>query len=596
MKYSTTIIKYLDVFGTRFTFYTENNPKLYTLTGGILSIISIFVCILSFFIFSFDDLNRKYPITTTSYSSEGLKSIKAGKEKIWIPWRIVDYNNNEYVNHTGILYPIIYHISGIKDSKTKKYIYNTTILNYKLCSETSMVNKSEIYHITIPLNEIYCIDMDDFYLGGSWLDEYINYIEFDLYYCKNGINYDENNTDCSPFESIMRYKGEDNSLDISFYYPFVQFQPTNKTYPVIIIYKQYFYHLSKYSNKIDRLYIQENLLTDDSGWILKKEKNHSYWGLNTFNGDTYFSGTSPDLMKGGSSSRGYSFNIYIEPGVIHYKRYYKKLFITFSDFFPLAYIIFILMKNVSKIFTQAESNKNMVELLFENLKEKPIFGRDIKKMRIKNMKSCKEMVIKNKLKLINREQMKEMNDDMANNKVHQNSSSFILNIQNININSTPRPSQLKGTFQKNNNKNLILFNDNNDINDIANNYSSRKNNNKFQPANNSQKRYIKEQLFPYVYYVYSTFIKNLDISKKNFCFSNRFVKIYMFLCQLYDITSYLTLQREFNSLKKILSQKNVKLIEKFKKINVNYPNFMQEINDCIQNQKFYIFAQGIVSE
>ncbi len=589
MKYSTTIIKYLDVFGTRFTFYTENNPKLYTLTGGILSIISIFVCILSFFVFSFDDLNRKYPITTTSYSSEGLKSIKAGKEKIWIPWRIVDYNNNEYVNHTGILYPIIYHISGIKDSKTKNYIYNTTILNYKLCSETSMVNKSEIYHITIPLNEIYCIDMDDFYLGGSWLDEYINYIEFDLYYCKNGINYDENNTDCSPFESIMRYKGEDNSLELSFYYPIVQFQPTNKTYPVIIIYKQYFYHLSKYSNKIDRLYIQENLLTDDSGWILKKEKNHSYWGLNTFNGDTYFSGTSPDLMKGGSSSRGYSFNIYIEPGVIHYKRYYKKLFITFSDFFPLAYIIFILMKNVSKIFTQAESNKNMVELLFENLKEKPIFGRDIKKMRIKNMKSCQEMIIKNKLKLINREQIKGINDDMANNK-NQNSSSLILNIQNINIGATPRHSQLKSTFQKKSNNNLGLFND------IANYNSSRKNNDKIQQSNNAQKRYIKEQLFPYSYYVYSTFIKNLDISKKNFFFSNRFAKIYMFLCQLYDITSYLTLQREFNSLKKILSQKNVKLIEKFKKINVNYPNFMQEINDCIQNQKFYIFAQGIVSE
>jgi hypothetical protein len=591
MKYSTKIIKYLDLFGTRFTFYTENNPKLYTLTGGILSIISIFLCTLSFFLFSFDDLNRKYPITTTSYTLEGLKNVKFGDEKIWIPWRIVDYNNNEYVNHTGILFPIIYHISGIKDRKTRAYNYNTTILNYKLCSETSMANKSEIYHITIPLDEIYCIDMDDFYMGGSWLDEYINYIEFDLYYCKNGIDYDENNSDCSPFESIMRYKGEENSLDISVYYPLVQFQPTNKTYPMVILYKQFFYHLSKHSNKIDRLYIQENLLTDDSGWILKKEKNRSYWGLTSMNGDTYLTDTNSDLMKEGSSSRAYSFNIYFEPGVIHYKRYYKKLYITFSDFFPIAYIVFIIMKNVSKIFTQAESNKNMVELLFENLKEKPIFGRDIKKMRIKNMKSCKEMIIKNKLNLINRQQIKELNNEVNNSKLHQNSSSLILNIQNINISSTPRHAKLTGTFQKKSNKNLFVIN-----NDMVNYGSSRKNNDKIAPTNNSQKRYIKEQLFPYVYYVYSTFIKNLDISKKNFFFSNRFAKIYMFLCQLYDITSYLTLQREFNALKKILSQKNVKLIEKFKKINVNYPNFMQEINDCIQNQKFHIFAQGIVTD
>ena len=212
-------------------------------------------------------------------------------------------------------------------------------------------------------------------------------------------------------------------------------------------------------------------------------------------------------------------------------------------------------------------------------------------MRIKNMKSCKEMIIKNKLNLINRQQIKELNNEVNNSKLHQNSSSLILNIQNINISSTPRHAKLTGTFQKKSNKNLFVIN-----NDMVNYGSSRKNNDKIAPTNNSQKRYIKEQLFPYVYYVYSTFIKNLDISKKNFFFSNRFAKIYMFLCQLYDITSYLTLQREFNALKKILSQKNVKLIEKFKKINVNYPNFMQEINDCIQNQKFHIFAQGIVTD
>ena len=47
-------------------------------------------------------------------------------------------------------------------------------------------------------------------------------------------------------------------------------------------------------------------------------------------------------MNEGSNSRGYSFNIYLEPGIIHYKRYYKKLHTILSDFFPLAYIIFLL--------------------------------------------------------------------------------------------------------------------------------------------------------------------------------------------------------------------------------------------------------------
>jgi hypothetical protein len=90
-----TIIKYIDLFGTRCTFYSEKMPKLYTVIGGIFSMISILVCILIFIIFSIDDLKRKFPNTaTSSIPSEGYRKIKFGEEKIWIPWRIVDYNNN----------------------------------------------------------------------------------------------------------------------------------------------------------------------------------------------------------------------------------------------------------------------------------------------------------------------------------------------------------------------------------------------------------------------------------------------------------------------------------------------------------------------
>ena len=479
MKAYITILRYLDVFGTKFTSYTEQNPKLYTITGGILSIISILVCITSFFFLSFDDLNRKNPITTTSFMpSEGYRNVKIDDEKIWIPWRIIDYDNNEYVNHTGLLYPIIYYYKGIKDKKTKKFISNTTILNYKLCSETSMANKSDIYQITVPLDEIYCIETENLFIGGSWLDDFINYIEFDLYYCEGGIDYDKNNPKCSSFENIINYNGDYNSLDIAIYYPIVQFQPTNKTYPVIIIYRQFFYHLSKHSNKIDRLYIQENVLTDDSGWILKKESNYSYWGLNSINDDTYFIGENSDLMKEGSSSRAYSFNIYLEPGIIHYKRYYKKLYIIFSDFFPLAYIIFIIMKNISKIFTQAESNKNMVELLFENLKEKSIYDTNINKL-IKQTVNCGKFSYKNLIRgkdnKINIFKNQQLNEGIQNNKIHQNSSSLILNIQNLNINSNnisnPNNPYIKNIIQKKSNQNS-LFKDN------INNNSSQKSNNK----------------------------------------------------------------------------------------------------------------------
>lgn len=44
-----------------------------------------------------------------------------------------------------------------------------TKLNYKLCNETYMIDDYNIYKMTIPLNEVYCIDLDDLNGEGSWI-------------------------------------------------------------------------------------------------------------------------------------------------------------------------------------------------------------------------------------------------------------------------------------------------------------------------------------------------------------------------------------------------------------------------------------------
>jgi hypothetical protein len=76
-------------------------------------------------------------------------------------------------------------------------------------------------------------------------------------------------------------------------------------------------------------------------------------------------------------------------------------------------------------------------------------------------------------------------------------------------------------------------------------------------------------------------------------FSSRFAKVYTFLCQLFDVTTYISLQREFSLLKNTLSEKNIKLIENYNKINVNSKNFLKDISYCIGEQKLNILAQGV---
>ena len=615
----STMIKYLDLFGTRCTFYSDKMPKFYTVTGGIFTILSVLVCILISAIFSLDDIKRKFPDITTSFiPSQGYRKIKFGKEKIWIPWRIVDFNNNKIINYTNLLYPIIYYYSRTYNNETGQFHLTTKILDYKLCNETSLAKESNIYQINVPLNELYCINMDDLEMGGSWITEYINYISFDLYYCENGINYDENNIKCSSFNKILNFIGKNNSLEIDVFYPIVQFQPTNKTYPIIVIYRQHFYLLSKYVNKVERLFLQENVLADDSGWFIKKENNNSFWGLNTISDDTYFNGNENDLINEGSTSRAYSFNIYLEPGIILFKRKYKKLYIIFSDFFPVAYIIFIIMKNISKCVKKAESNKKMIELLFENLKEKPnSFEETLYQLRIKNKsnnklinhnfitKKSNEKSIENisikKQKLKYTIEPKQKNNNTFKNNSSKNLNIKKLNNSNNNINKSLSNKNIHSKFYQNNKKLLLnnnnttkqnlISNENNDYKDIhflekINNFESCK---QIKP----KKKIIKQRLFPYKYYLCSVFIRNLDASQDSLFYTSRFAKVYSFLCQLFDITTYLCFQREFNALKKTFNEKSIHLIEKNKKININSNNFIRDINRCIGEQKFYILAQGI---
>ena len=609
MENTIKIIKYLDLFGTRCTFYSEKMPKFYTVTGGIFTIISVLVCIIIFIVFSLDDMKRNIPDVTTSFiPSEGYRKIKFGQEKIWIPWRIVDFNNNESVNHTNLLYPMIYYYSRTKNDKTREFHLTTKILDYKLCSETSMANESDIFKITVPLDELYCINMEDLEMGGSWISEYFYYISFDLFYCENGLEYDENNEKCSSFNKIKNFIGENNSLEVDVYYPIVQFQPTNKTYPVIVIYRQHFYHLSKYVYKIDNFFLQENVLTDDPGWLLNKENNNSYWGLNSINGDTYFNGKERDLMNEWRGSRAYSFNIYLEPGIIQYKRKYKKLYIIFSDFFPFAYIIFIVMKNISKFFKKVESNKKMIELLFENLKEKQNnFEENLQKLRLKKnfhgSRYSNKKISTFNFNFMRKEKSKSSADFQQISFLHKHNSyrnitEHILNNGNI-INDNKSVSN-KNIRLRSNIRNKKSFNNTSKQNLISNENISKEVHlqEKVSHLENStpvksNKNIVKLKLFPYKFYLCSVLIRTLDTPKNSCFYTSRFAKVYSFLCQLFDITTYLSFQREFAALKQIFSVKSVRFIEKNQKINISSNNFLKEINQYIGEQKYHMIAQGI---
>ena len=232
-----------------------------------------------------------------------------------------------------------------------------------------MVNRSDIYQIDINLDDLYCINMEDLNIGGRWQSTFVNYIEFDLFICKDGINYNKSDPRCTTYETLINSMNN-NSYEMEIYYPLVNYQPTNKTFPIVVRYKNYFYHLSRYSNKIDRLYLQKYIFSDDVGWFTKDIKNSSFWGQSSLLGDSYTSGEEKDLMNEGSSSRLYSFNIYLNSDIICYNRSYKKVMIIIAESLPIMNVIFVILGALAKLFKISSGNRKLTELLFVNIKEK----------------------------------------------------------------------------------------------------------------------------------------------------------------------------------------------------------------------------------
>ena len=128
------ILKYIDSFGTKFTFYTEKNRKFYTPLGGILTLLSIIIGVIVFVHINIDDFLHNNPNSTTSIVKENYRKIKFKEEKIWIPWRIRDYGG-QMVNHIGLLYPLIYYYKGDRSDPKKGMNLSYSILDYRLCKK-----------------------------------------------------------------------------------------------------------------------------------------------------------------------------------------------------------------------------------------------------------------------------------------------------------------------------------------------------------------------------------------------------------------------------------------------------------------------------
>ena len=394
---------------------------------------------------------------------------------------------------------------------------------------------------------------------------------------------------------LLKYKN--TSWLFEFYNPVVQFQPRNLETPLTVIYRSYFYRLNTYTNKVERIYLQEHILSDDKSLIIRNTKNTSCWGMSNLYGDDYFSLNEIDPMIKGTSSRIYSLDIYMDYGLIYYTREYQKLFLIISNVFPLFRIVLYFLKNFTKHIKMSITKSNLVGLIFENRRKAKM---SLFKFRELNQLSD----LRNKISFMFR---------------NESSKEIIINKNNNNnINSNFHYRSSKNVIESIHNK-KTRFNSNVSLNEgKANNALNRKkisgiHQKKSSLLNEPMKRIdsssninnigfdrllTNKNVFPYYYYFLDFYFDRL-IHPQKFCGINKkYFTVYNFMSQIYDISTHILLFKQINlinnNLKKIYEEKGFCPAYPFRKININDDDLMYKIKEELnRREKPILFTKNL---
>ena len=601
-------LKYCDFFNIKFCFYINGKSTNNSRFGGTMNILFGISCILTFFIYSLDDFKKLNPISSKSEIPNGeIKIVNINNSKIWIPWRMVTYEE-KFVDHRGILHPIVSLIEGRWNSSfgmNLKYHH----LNYRLCNETSMANKTNEYRIDVPLNELFCIENDDIPWGGSWYGDILYFIEINLFLCEEGINFNASDPRCTKLFDLL--EEQNISWLFEFYFPVVQFQPANYDVPMTVVYRSYYYRLSRYTNKVQRIYIQENILSDDKSLFGSKSYNSSYWGVdNNLYGDTYFMSYEIDPFVKSTSSRLYSLVIYMDQGYRYYTRNYKKIFPIFSDIFPLLNFLYIIFKRITTRVKMSFAKKNATEFLFENARISEqkfnIFHSKTKINNISYLNNNKKDDNKdlNAIKKTNKNSI-----DFNRNKNYNDHNSFI-NVKksldnskyfsyiDFNNKGAKRITSIlhnkKEIDKKSNISNSFDLLNDNDKERKGNNTVMNINRNafivKYGDKNVIQdeiwKKIHKKELFSIYYFIMDIFVDKF-VKPKKFCKINKnYFRVHKFMGKIFDISSHILLFKYSNILKYLFLKGTNEENEIFNlKININNESLMKEIDEINNDMK-----------
>ena len=261
----------LDIYGTIPSFTIHGHKKFRTIIGSILSLLTYIIIILFFGIYIRGVLKHLSPkLVTTIYNDFDPKPINLTKDNflITLSLQTIDYSN--YINDS--IYYVNATLSSITLQNDGSYQEIITPLKIIKCSEYNFHFLNN-YWKNLPLESLYCLDIDNIELRGDFKTEKWNVLYLKFSKC---INTTENNNSCQSNEVIDNYlKGGYLGIFMSD----IIIEPNNFQNPSQLYGKNIFNTFTYKQYSDFWIYLKHEQVVTDLGYFFENKNTKYFFGI-----------------------------------------------------------------------------------------------------------------------------------------------------------------------------------------------------------------------------------------------------------------------------------------------------------------------------
>lgn len=355
----STFIKLLDYYSLNVNLTYNGKEKYSTVFGGLLTLFSIVIVLINAWLIGNDIIKKEEPTVITSDEDLGYTypNYTISYDNFFLGYFFSDHQNNPFEDETVLKVVPIYYTSKYDTNGT--LVYEEEELGLISCSDYFTQNNIQFPMSSAVMEPLKCINNLNHSVGGFWTVDYVKYIYFSIYTCRNN-TLKPHEKPCKPQEEIENTL---TKLFFNIFYESVMVNAKNYTHPMKRIISEDWYVMQASLFKEIDYHFENYVVKTDTGVIFNSDMDvKSSLGFQKIRQD-YKVIENDDDNDHNDNNLIFMFQFYISNKNKIYQRTYIKIQNIFANLGGIIQVTII----VTKFFFNFYVKKKFIIKIMNNL-------------------------------------------------------------------------------------------------------------------------------------------------------------------------------------------------------------------------------------